>query len=109
MKKIGIALGLSLLLNVTVIPYLAWRLLAYAMMYDRNVSYCSELAYAVGYHRAKGDDMKTELDRYPTRLVVTNVGVDTMEAKIWPAERQYMRLDFRKESICDAYLFTKNE
>ena len=112
MKALKIVLATSLLLNCVAIPCLTWKLVALDSMYRRNVDYCAELAYVVGYTKAKGGDMKTTLDRYPTRLSIATAQTDLVEALIWPARREYIRMEFRNvgdDSICDAELFNKIE
>ena len=97
-----VCLALSLLLNVVAIPFLIWRLAGYSMMHRRNVDYAAELAYAVGYHKALGHDLATELESYPTRFEITKVDSNVVEAIIWPAKGQSLRLEFSNPRICNA-------
>jgi len=101
-RTIAVVLSVSVLLNVIVIPLLAWRLAGYSMMYRRNVDYAAELAYAVGYHRALGNNLATELASYPTRLQITKADSDLVEAVIWPAKGQVLVLEFSDPRICNA-------
>lgn len=97
-----ICVALSLLLNVVAIPFLLWKLAGYSMMYHRNVDYAAELAYAVGYHKALDSDLALELESYPTRLTLTKVDSNAVEAIIWPASGQLLRLEFSNPGICYA-------
>ena len=102
-----ICLVVSLLLNLIAIPFLLWSLLGYRMMYRENVDYVAELAYAVGYHKALGNNLATELESYPTRLQITKVNSNSVDAVIWPAKRQSIRLDFSDPKICNATIFVE--
>lgn len=96
------ALAVSVFLNVVVIPLLIWRLAGYGMMYRQNVDYVAELAYAVGYHKALGKNLATELASYPSRLQITKADPDRVEAVIWPAKGQVLVLEFSDSGICNA-------
>lgn len=109
MKHIKVMLLISVIVNVTAIPWLIWQVMGVSMMYTRNVDYCSELAYAIGYHKAKNSDMKEALEAYSTRLPVTRIDDTYVEAAIWPAKDQYIRIAFSDERICYANIFTKEK
>jgi len=102
----SICFALSLLLNVIAIPTLLWNLWGYQMMQQPTVDYVSELAYTVGYHKGRGNDLVSELDSFPTRLQITKVNSTSVEALIWPAKRQCIDLEFSDPDICYATVFT---
>ena len=95
-------LVVSILLNLIVIPFIAWQLFGYSHMYRRNVCYAAELAYAVGYHKALGNDLAAELEWCPTRLKITKANIKRVEAVIWPAKGQVLHLEFTGPAICNA-------
>jgi hypothetical protein len=101
-RIVAAALAMSVLLNVVVIPLLVWWLAGYSMIYRRNVDYVAELAYAVGYHKALGNNLATELASYPSRLQITKADPDRVEAIIWPAKGQVLVLQFSDPKICNA-------
>ena len=109
MKPVTIALVISVAVNGIGIPWLLWELAGVRAMYRRNVDYCSELAYAVGYHKAKGNDLEQILATYPTRLPVTRVEAGYVEASIWPARNQYIRIGFGDETDCSVSIVAKDE
>lgn len=94
----------AMALAVSVLPngFLVWSLLGYGMMYRRNVGYAAELAYAVGRYRALGHDLSTELGSYPSRLQITKVQTNLVEAVIWPTKDQRLVLAFSDPKICNA-------
>lgn len=95
-------LAASVLLNVVGLPLLAWQLIGYSINYRQNVDYVAELAYTVGYHKALGNNLATELETYPTRLQITEVKTDSVVALIWPSKQQSIHLDFSNPKICYA-------
>jgi hypothetical protein len=97
-RIITAVLSVSMLLN----GVLLWRLLGYGTMYRRNVGCAAELGYAVGYHRALGRDLATELASCPTRLQIRKVQTNLVEAVIWPAREQRLLLEFSDPRICNA-------
>jgi hypothetical protein len=100
-KPLIALLSISLLINATVIPVLYWKLLGWQGMYRRNVDYAAELAYAVGFHRAKGHDLAVELEDFPTRLQITKITPRGVDAVIWPARNQSIYIEFGETEICN--------
>ena len=100
-----VILTLSLAANIFALRYWAEEHLQLQSMYRRNVDYAAELAYAIGYHKALGHDLKKELESYPTRLPLKTVTDNRVEAIIWPAKRQSISLDFSNPLICNASIW----
>jgi hypothetical protein len=97
----------SILLNLVALPVLGWKLAGLELIYRRNVDYAAELAYAVGYRRALGENLAAELAAYPTRLKLTEVSTNSVEVLLWPARNEYLRLEFQDPKICNADLYAK--
>jgi hypothetical protein len=105
----SICFAVSLLLNVIAIPTLLWNLWGYQMMQRQTVDYVSELAYTIGYHKGLGNNLVTELELFPTRLQITEVNSNSVEALIWPAKQQSISLEFSDPKICYATVFTGSD
>lgn len=107
-RALATLLSVSVILNLTAIPVLVWKLLGYRSMYRQSVDYASELAYAVGYHKALGHDLDEELEAYPTRLKLIKVRPDFVEALLWPAKRLTIQMDLRDPEICNTSIGEQN-
>jgi hypothetical protein len=106
MRFVKIALVVSLLVNVTAVPYLTWKLVLFDLTYRRDVDYCAELAYGVGYYKAKGADMAAALGDYPTRLHITHIDQESLEVLIGKRQRLLLTL---RDDICDALVTSQAE
>ncbi|GEM_PF-2118654 len=101
------SLIISVLVNVVAIPLLTWNLIGSHLRYRAHVDYAAELAYGVGYHRALGHDLATELDNYPTRLQITAVTTNSVQAKLYPGK--ILKLEFSEPSICYASIWSETD
>lgn len=95
-----ILLAVSLLLNVTLIPILAWDLLAHHMMYEPSVTRAAELGFAAGYHRGHGNDVKQAMEDFPTRLTLKSASEDSLEVALWPAKNFVLQLHYGEGDRC---------
>jgi hypothetical protein len=89
---------LSLLLNIIVIPYLAWQLMGFSILYYGNVSHAAELAYGMGYYKALNEDLPTKLKAYSTRMNIIKVEDNYVEVVFGPKYGQFLRLSVSKRS-----------
>ena len=82
--------GTLVFILLGIIALLAWQLLGYSMMHQRNVDYCSELAFAYGYSVGRDEDIEKTYPRFHHRLTNMAYKDKILAVEIWPAKNKWL-------------------
>ncbi len=107
MKPIKIVLAVSLAVNVLIIPYLVWELVGYYVSYMTDIPMTTEIAFAAGYYKAKGNDLKESIEYFPTMLQIAAIEPNSIDVNLWPAKKYVMHIDIEDKHFCKATVFKK--
>lgn len=89
-SRIHVVYGGVVAILLCTIGLLAWRLLGYSVMYQRNVDYCSELAFAYGYAFGHDQDIDKVFPQFHHRLTKMEYQDKTLSVEIWPAKDEWL-------------------